>query len=125
METRPAVSAPHIGQHYVISCRDFFHVAAYPFDNTRSFMPKHDRQRDIIELIARYHVGMTHASSHDTNQDLFRSWLIQSQILDPEGSTLLSNRRCPDFHHIRPPLFIYHKLSSLFRVEARQKFPPI
>jgi hypothetical protein len=61
-------------------------------------MPKHDRQGDIIELIARHHVGMTHASGYNTNQHLFWPWLIQSQILDPEGSALLSNRRCPDFH---------------------------
>jgi hypothetical protein len=82
VQTRLAMTAPHIGQDNVVALLEFLHAAADPFDDSGTFMPEHDRHGHGVQLVARDHIGVAHSGCDDPHEDLVGTRLLQRKGLD-------------------------------------------
>jgi hypothetical protein len=58
----------------MIAWNNFRDVAADRFNDPRSLVPEHERQRSLIVLIANDHIGMADAARDDADEDFVGSW---------------------------------------------------
>jgi hypothetical protein len=87
------MTARHVGQHDGVAHRHSLDTAADLLDDTRGFVPEHDGQRNVVELVACHHVGVAHAGRHDPNQHFIGTRLFQGKRFDLKRPAFLADHR--------------------------------
>jgi hypothetical protein len=103
----------------MIAGGNFRHRLPCALDNTRAFVPKHDRLRHRESLVTHRDVCVTDPGCGEPNEDFIVSWLLKAQCLDRHRRVLCAGDGGLDFHASAPRVFFTSNSQISGRIHCR------
>lgn len=104
----------HEAQHDPVAGLHMGDFGSYRFDDTRSFMPKHDRHRYGKLLLASRNIAVADPHAKDAHEHLVANRQADAKILDPEGAAAFAYDGGPGYEMIMI-LLQHSRLSVLLK----------